>query len=79
MGKIFATPLITITQKENCFYLFIEILEMKGTKRPILISTTAINEAIKIMGSERTLAKAIGVYRQSIRYGRNNTLILNFL
>ena len=75
MGKYFAFFLIIIHKKEKCFYFFVEILEMKVTKGTILTSATAINEAIKIIGSERALAKAIGVYRQSIRYWRNNALL----
>ena len=48
---------------------------MKLTKGIILTSAIAISKAIKIVGAERALAKAIGVYRQSIRYWRNNTLL----
>ena len=48
---------------------------MKVPQSYILISTEAILKAERMFGSEKALAKAIGVSRQCLSYWKYNTLL----
>lgn len=48
---------------------------MKVTKRQVIISARAIDDAVKIFGSERALAKWLKINRQNIYYWRHKALL----
>jgi len=67
--------LIKSFRGSKTFLLFVKSGKMKVPKGSVITSAEAIVRAIKIIGSERALAKLIGVNRQSFRYWKLNTLL----